>query len=40
MTKFEQFPHKTKQQLSGTTLSCWSRQQKIAMISGFTISEF
>jgi hypothetical protein len=37
MTKFEQFPHKTNSNYSCTTLSSWSRQQKIAMISGFTI---
>jgi hypothetical protein len=37
MTNFQQFPNKTNSNYSGTTLSSWSRQQKIAMISGFTI---
>src|SRR3979490_185658 len=37
MTNFQQVPNKTNSNYSGTTLSSWSRQQKIAMISGFTI---
>ncbi len=37
MTNFQQSPNKTNRNYSGTTLSSWSRQQKIAMISGFTI---
>ncbi|MBI3478304.1 MAG: hypothetical protein HY010_21445 [Acidobacteria bacterium] len=37
MTNFEKFPHKTNNNYSGTTLSAWSRQQKIAMIAGFVI---
>jgi len=37
MTNFEKFPHKTNSNDSGTTLSAWSRQQKIAMIAGFVI---
>src|SRR5258708_21920564 len=37
MTNFEKFPRNTNNNYSGTTLSSWSRQQKIAMIAGFTI---
>jgi hypothetical protein len=37
MTNFQQSPNKTNSNYSGSTLSSWSRQQKIAMISGFTI---
>ena len=37
MTNFQQFPNKTNSNDSGSTLSSWSRQQKIAMISGFAI---
>src|SRR5580765_544040 len=37
MTNFQQFPHKTNSSNSGTTLSSWSRQQKIAMIAGFVL---
>ena len=37
MANFQQSPNKTNSNDSGTTLSSWSRQQKIAMISGFTI---
>jgi len=37
MKNFQQFPNKTNSNDSGSTLSSWSRQQKIAMISGFTI---
>jgi hypothetical protein len=36
MTNFQPFPDKTNN-VSVTTLSSWSRQQKIAMIAGFTI---
>jgi hypothetical protein len=35
MTNFEKFPRNTNSNYSGTTLSSWSRQQKIAMIAGF-----
>jgi hypothetical protein len=37
MTNFEKFPHKTNSNYSGTTLSSWSRQQKIAMLAGFVL---
>jgi hypothetical protein len=37
MTNFEKFPRRTNSNYSGTTLSSWSRQQKIAMIAGFLI---
>jgi hypothetical protein len=37
MTNFQQVPKKTNSNYSGTTLSSWSRQQKIAMISGFVL---
>jgi hypothetical protein len=37
MTNFQQSPNKTNSNYSGATLSSWSRQQKIAMISGFAI---
>jgi hypothetical protein len=37
MTNFEKFPRNTNSNYSGTTLSSWSRQQKIAMISGFVL---
>jgi hypothetical protein len=37
MTNFEKFPRNTNSNYSGTTLSSWSRQQKIAMIAGFVL---
>jgi hypothetical protein len=37
MTNFEKFPRKINSNDSSTTLSAWSRQQKFAMIAGFTI---
>lgn len=37
MTNFEKFPRTTNSNSSGTTLSSWSRQQKIAMIAGFVL---
>ena len=37
MTNFEKFPHKTNSNYSGTTLSSWSRQQKVAMLAAFVI---
>src|SRR5437667_7834860 len=37
MTNFEKFPRNTHSNSSGTTLSSWSRQQKIAMIAGFVL---
>jgi len=40
MASSQQFPNKTNSNYSGTTLSSWSRQQKIAMIAGFVILGF
>jgi len=37
MTNFEKFPRNSHSNYSGTTLSSWSRQQKIAMIAGFVL---
>ncbi len=37
MANFQQSPSKNHSSYSGATLSSWSRQQKIAMIAGFTI---
>lgn len=37
MTNFEKFPRNPNSNSSGSTLSSWSRQQKVAMIAGFTI---
>src|SRR5947209_17945210 len=37
MTNFEKFPHKTNSNYAGTTLSSWSRQQKVAMLAAFVI---
>jgi hypothetical protein len=37
MTNFEKFPRTTNSNDSGTTLSSWSRQQKITMIAGFVL---
>ncbi len=37
MTNFEKFPRNNHSNYSGTTLSSWSRQQKIAMIAGFVL---
>jgi hypothetical protein len=37
MTNFEKFPHKVHSNDPGTALSSWSRQQKIALISGFVL---
>ncbi len=37
MTNFEKFPRRTNSNYSGGTLTSWSRQQKIAMITGFVI---
>ena len=37
MTNFKKFPHKTNSTYSGTTLSSWSRQQKVAMLAAFVI---
>ena len=40
MTNFQKFPQESNRNYSGTTLSSWSRQQKIAMIAGFVILGF